>query len=275
MLTRFVPSTKEPLPVIGLGTFRAFDTGLEDAPRENLSAVLQLFFESGGTLIDSSPMYGQAEAVVGELLDGMPFKKKAFLATKVWTRGRRRGVRQMRASLTKLRRPSIRLMQVHNLLDCDTHLKTLRDWKQEGLIDYIGLTHYTPSGFPELAELLKAYPDIDFCQFPYSIAERRAEDYFLDLCADTGTATLINRPFEQDGLFRRTHGSVLPPWAEHLGIKEWATFFLKYLLAFESVTCLIPATSDPDHMRANLTAGTGPLPDAKLHRRMAQLFDEL
>ncbi|MEE2760507.1 MAG: aldo/keto reductase [Pseudomonadota bacterium] len=275
MLTRSVPSTKEPLPVIGLGTFRTFDTVLKDAPRENLQKVLELFFESGGTLIDSSPMYGKAETVVGELLDSVPFKEKVFLATKVWTRGRRRGTRQMRDSLTRLRRSSIRLMQVHNLVDCDIHLQTLRDWKQEGLVDYIGITHYTPSAFPELAKLLQTHPDIDFCQFPYSIAERRAEEYFLNLCADTGTATLINRPFEQDALFRRVHGSVLPPWTEQLGIKEWATFFLKFLLAFESVTCLIPATSNPDHMRANLAAGTGPMPDAKMRRRMSQLFDEL
>lgn len=275
MLTRFVPSTKEPLPVIGLGTFRAFDTRLGPGNRGALTEVLELFFEAGGSLIDSSPMYGRAEDVIGELLDGAPFRDQAFLATKVWTNGRRRGIRQMQDSLAKLRRPSIRLMQVHNLLDCETQIETLRAWKQDGRIDYIGITHYTASAFAELADLLKTHTDIDFCQFPYSIAARRAEDYFLDLGANTGTATLINRPFEQDGLFGRVRGEPLPPWAGELGITEWGPFFLKYLLSFDAVTCLIPATSNPDHMRANLAAGTGALPDAAMRRRMSDLFDSL
>ncbi|MBT5839097.1 MAG: aldo/keto reductase [Rhodospirillaceae bacterium] len=275
MLTRFVPSTKEPLPVIGLGTFRAFDTKLGPGNRDALTEVLRLFFEAGGSLIDTSPMYGRAEAVIGELLDGASFQDQAFLATKVWTSGRRRGIRQMQDSLAKLRRPSVRLMQVHNLVDCETQLETLRAWKQDGRIDYIGITHYTSSAFAELADLLKSHPDIDFCQFPYSIAARRAEDYFLDLCADTGTATLINRPFEQDGLFGRVHGAPLPSWAGELGITGWGPFFLKYLLSFDAVTCLIPATSNPDHMRANLAAGTGSMPDAAMRRRMSQLFDSL
>lgn len=275
MLTRFVPSTKEQLPVIGLGTFRAFDARLGGASREALTDVLRLFFEAGGTLIDTSPMYGRAEAVIGELLAGASFQSQAFLATKVWTNGRKRGIRQMQDSLAKLQRPSIRLMQVHNLVDCETQLETLRIWKDDGRIDYIGITHYTPSGFADLADILKTNPDIDFCQFPYSIAERRAEAYFLDLCADTGTATLINRPFEQDGLFGRVRRAGLPPWAGELGISEWAPFFLKYLLSFESVTCLIPATGNPAHMRANLAAGVGELPDAAMRRRMVQLFETL
>jgi aryl-alcohol dehydrogenase-like predicted oxidoreductase len=275
MLTRFVPSTKEPLPVIGLGTYRAFDVRLGPGNRDALTEVLALFFEAGGSLIDSSPMYGRAEAVIGELLDGAPFQDQAFLATKVWTNGRRRGIRQMQDSLAKLRRPSIRAMQVHNLVDCETQLETLRAWKQNGRIDYIGITHYTPSGFGELGDLLKTHADIDFCQFPYSIAARRAEEYFLDLCADTGTATLINRPFEQDGLFGRVLGEPLPPIAGELGITEWGQFFLKYLLSFDAVTCLIPATSNPAHMRANLAAGEGPMPDNAMRRRMSQLFDSL
>ena len=164
MLTRFVPSTKEPLPVIGLGTYRAFDVRLGPGNRDALTEVLALFFEAGGSLIDSSPMYGRAEAVIGELLDGAPFQDQAFLATKVWTNGRRRGIRQMQDSLAKLRRPSIRAMQVHNLVDCETQLETLRAWKQNGRIDYIGITHYTPSGFGELGDLLKTHADIDFCQ---------------------------------------------------------------------------------------------------------------
>ena len=166
-------------------------------------------------------------------------------------------------------------MQVHNFLDCETQLETLRAWKQDGRIDYIGITHYTASAFAELAKFLKTHTDIDICQFPYSIAARRAEDYFQNLCVDTGTATLINRPFEQDGLYERVRDEPLPPWAREFGITEWGPFFLKYLLSFDTVTCLIPAPRNPDYMRANLAAGTGALTDAATRRRMSQLFDSL
>ena len=193
----------------------------------------------------------------------------------MWTPLKATGAGQMETSRNLWGVDRFDLMQVHNLVDCETQLETLRIWKDDGRIDYIGITHYTPSGFADLADILKTNPDIDFCQFPYSIAERRAEAYFLDLCADTGTATLINRPFEQDGLFGRVRRAGLPPWAGELGISEWAPFFLKYLLSFESVTCLIPATGNPAHMRANLAAGVGELPDAAMRRRMVQLFETL
>lgn len=275
MLTRPIPSTGEPLPVIGLGTYRAFNVSLNPFKKKDLREVLRLFFEAGCSLIDSSPMYGKAEAVTGDLLDAMGARDQAFVATKVWTSGRQSGIDEMNDSLRKLKCDRIELMQVHNLVDCDTQLSTLREWKQDGRIKYIGITHYATSGFTELGRYIEKYPDIDFCQFPYSIAVRDAEDYFLDLCAGNGVATLINRPFEQDGLFRDVQRAALPEWAAEFGCATWGQFFLKYLLSFEAVTCLIPATSNPRHMAENLSAGEGRLPDKREQKMMSVFFDRL
>ena len=220
-------------------------------------------------------MYGKAEAVAGEVLEEIGGRDRAFVATKVWTSGRQTGIGEMEESLRLLRCSSIELMQVHNLVDCDTHLATLRDWQAEGKIKYIGITHYTDQAFGELGRYLKAYPWIDFCQFPYSIGQRDAEDYFLDLCADQGTATLINRPLDQDRLFKSVRRRDVPEWAGEFGCSNWSQFFLKYILSFEAVTCAIPATGNPSHMADNLVAGEGRLPDAAERQKMSDFFDSL
>ena len=276
MLTRPIPRTGEALPVLGLGTFRAFDTSLTAAPiREALAQVIRQMALAGGTMIDSSPMYGRSEQVIGDLLDGEKAHDKVFLATKVWTRGKREGVAAMEASLRLLRAPSIALMQVHNLVDTDTHLATLRDWKAEGHIRYIGITHYTPTAFDALKKTITAHGDIDFCQFPYSVIETAAERDLLAFCADHGVATLINRPFGQDELFARVANRPLPEWAGDIECTSWAQIALKYLIADQRVTNIIPATSKPHHMLDNLKAVTGPLPDAALRARMAFYFANL
>lgn len=276
MLIRPIPHSGESLPVLGLGTFRAFDHSLTAAPvRESLAEVLRLLFAAGGTMIDSSPMYGRAEAVAGELMEAEKLHARAFIATKVWTRGKRDGVKQMEESLKLLRAPSIALMQVHNLVDTETHLATLRDWKKDGKVRYIGITHYTASVFDDLERVMRTHPEVDFCQFPYSLIDRAAETRLLAVCADLGVATLINRPFGQDSLFAAVSGRVLPDWASAAGCASWAHIAIKYLIADPRVTCIIPATSKPHHMSENLKGLDGPLPDAGLRKRMADFFDAL
>ena len=271
MLTRPIPSTGAPLPVIGLGTYRSF---ARYTPQ--LARVLTLFFDAGGTLIDSSPMYGGAEAVCGDVLKEVNGRGTAFLATKVWTSGKENGVHEMETSFRNMRAgDTMELMQVHNLIDTDTHLDTLKGWKAEGRIKYIGITHYATSAFKDLGKYIRKEPEIDFCQFPYSIEQRLAENGFLQLCADYGVATLINMPFEQDGLFNNILGAPLPDWAKDIGIDTWSQYFLKYLLANDAVTCLIPATGNPSHMADNLKAGSGPIPDQAEQKRMALYFDSL
>jgi len=271
MLTRPIPSTGEPLPVIGLGTYRSFARYTAE-----LGTVVNLMFDAGGTMIDSSPMYGAAESVTGDVLDEIQGREKAFLATKVWTSGKQKGIREMEDSFQKMGAGStMELMQVHNLIDTDAHLDTLKGWKADGKIKYIGITHYSHSAFRELGDWIRREPEIDFCQFPYSIERRAAENGFLQLCADYGVATLINRPFEQDGLFSDILGKPLPDWADEFGITSWSQYFLKYLLADEAVTCLIPATKSPGHMADNLRAGVGPMPDLAERKRMAVYFDSL
>ena len=267
MLTGPVPSSGEEIGVVGLGTYRSFDTRLSPQKRANLTEVLDLLFGAGGSVIDSSPMYGRAESVVGELLQQMDAREKSWIATKVWTRGKEKGIRKMTGSLAKLRTGGIELMQVHNLVGCDDHLDTLRGWKAEGRIRYIGITHYTSSALEELMGYLKQ-GGIDFVQFPYSIVDRGAENGFLAQCADLGVATMVNRPLEQGGLLHRARGP-LPGFAAEIGCRSWSEYFLKYLLADPAITCVIPATGNPDHMRENLRAGIGEMPDRDLRRRMA------
>ncbi len=274
MLTKSIPSTGERLPIIGLGTYRAFNISLDHSNKQ-LNSVLNIFFKAGGKLIDSSPMYGNSETIIGRLLkDNDPFIKP-FLATKVWTNGKKSGLKEMSQSLRNMGCSKIDLMQVHNLVDADTHLETLKEWRKDGKIKYIGITHHTHNAFNELADYLKKYPEIDFCQFPYSIARREAENYFLDLCHDLGVATLINRPFEQDDLFKSVQNVPLPDWTTELGCLTWPQFFLKYVLGNKASTCAIPATGNPIHMTDNLNAGIGRLPDKKEIKRMANFFEAI
>jgi aryl-alcohol dehydrogenase-like predicted oxidoreductase len=225
-------------------------------------------------MIDSSPLYGRAEARVGDLAAALGIREKLFLATKVWTSGRQAGIDQMRASMKLMRTQKLDLMQVHNLLDVATQSKTLREWKQAGTLRYLGITHYHASAYAELEKLLKtrAY---DFVQFNYSLAEREAEARLLGVAADSGTAVIVNRPFAQGELFSRVRGKALPAWASEFDCDSWAQFFLKYIVGHPAVTCAIPGTGKLAHLRDNLKAGTGRLPDARMRQRMAAHIEAL
>jgi diketogulonate reductase-like aldo/keto reductase len=272
MLTRPIPSSGEALPVVGIGTWQAFDVGTSRADLDPRMEVLRMLFGAGGKVIDSSPMYGRAEAVTGTLLGEMKARDKAFVATKVWTSGEQQGIRQMQESSAKMQAPVIDLMQIHNLVDWRTHLKTLRKWKDEGRIRYIGLTHYTDSALDELATIVRN-EKIDFVQFAYSIGQRVPEERFLPLMAERGVATLINRPLGSGGLFGKTRGRALPAVAQEIGAASWAQFFLKYLLGHPAVTCVIPGTGKPEHARDNVAAGSGIMPDAAMRRRMVEVWE--
>ncbi|HSG64345.1 MAG TPA: aldo/keto reductase, partial [Gammaproteobacteria bacterium] len=239
MQRRAIPSSGELLPVIGCGTWRGFD--VRAGQREGLGEVLRILFDAGGSVIDSSPMYGAAEAAVGELLTAMNARDNAFLATKVWTRGRDAGTRQMQESFRLLNSDVIDLLQVHNLLDYRTHLETLREWKAEGRVRYIGVTHYTDSAHDELETIMRN-ESIDFVQLNYALDDRGAEDRLLPLAVERGIAVLVNRPFGGGDLLRRLGRRALPPWAAELGCTSWAQVLLKFILAHPAVSCVIPGT---------------------------------
>jgi len=272
MLTRPIPQSNAQLPVVGIGTWQTFDIPQTPAEMDQRKDVLRVLFDAGGKVIDSSPMYGSAEAVVGTLLDDMKAHDQAFRATKVWTTGEAAGIRQMTESVAKMRGP-IDLMQIHNLVDWRTHLRTLRAWKDQNRIRYIGLTHYTVPALDELAEII-ATERVDFLQFAYSINVRAAETRLLPLAAERGVAVIINRPFDSGSLFRRVRGKALPAWASEFGCATWSQFFLKYILGHAAVTCVIPGTARPDHARDIVAAGIGRLPDEGQRKRMAAYWDE-
>ena len=264
---RAIPSSGESLPVIGLGTWIGFDVGEADGERQRLGQVLATLLDGGGRVIDSSPMYGRAEAVTGDLVAAADARERVFLATKVWTRGREAGLAQMRQSLERLRTDRLDLMQIHNLLDWRTHLPVLRAWKQEGRIRYLGISHYTESAYDEVEAVLRAEP-LDVLQINYALDDRAAEERLLPLAADRGVAVLVNRPFGGGGLLRRLRDRPLPGYAAEIGCGSWAEILLKFVIAHPAVTCAIPGTGQPHHMAMNLRAGTGPLPDQALRRRM-------
>ena len=267
MQQRRIPSSGAMLPVIGVGTWRTFDVGKRPEERAPLAEVLRLLFEAGGSVIDTSPMYGAAEGVVGDLLAGAGTRDTAFIATKVWTSGRAAGAEQMARSLQLLRTGHVELMQVHNLLDWRAHLPTLRAWRQEGRIRYLGVTHYTDSAHDELEAVLRA-ERWDFVQLNYAADDRAVERRLLPLAAERGTAVIVNQPFGGGGLLRRLSPRPLPAWAGEIGCTSWAQLLLKFVLAHPAVTCVVPGTSKPDHLRDNVRAGSGPLPDAAQLRRL-------
>ncbi len=267
MLTRKIPGTGEALPVIGLGTWQTFDVGRAESQRAPRLEVLRAFLEAGGRVIDSSPMYGRAEQVTGDLLARLPGAPRPFLATKVWTRGKEAGERQIRESMRRLRADPLDLLQVHNLLDLETQLPTLRELKRLGRIRYLGITHYSLGAFDDLERLLRTEA-LDFVQLPYSAMTRTAEQRLLPTAADTGTAVLVMRPFEEGALFRAVKGRPLPDWAKELGATAWSQLFLKFILSHRAVTAVLPATSNPMHLAENVQAGFGPLPEGELRRRM-------
>jgi len=272
--TKKIPKTGEQLPVIGVGTSRVFDIRDEPDAFPSRQEVLRLMFEAGGSVIDSSPMYGSAEGVVGELLAKMGGHKKAFIATKVWTDGRQEGIAEMNESFQLFKTRKIDLMQVHNLTDTRTQLKTMRKWKDEGRFRYLGITHYVPEAIDEIIAVVEKEP-LDFVQMMYSLDEPEAAERLLPLCQEKGIAFLANRPFARGNLFRATRGMTLPGWAAEIGIDSWARFFLKFVVGHPAVTCAIPGTDKPKYMADNLGAGYGPLPDKKMQREMLKFWRSL
>lgn len=268
MNTRPIPSTQEALPVIGCGTWIGFDQRPGSDAYQRLPDVLDALFAAGGRLIDSSPMYGRSEETTGELLAAAGQQARAFLATKVWTSGREAGIAQMTQSFARLRTQRMDLMQVHNLVDWRTHLATLRGWKDQGRVRYIGITHYTASAYAEVEVALRAEP-LDFLQINYSADAREAEQRLLPLAAERGVAVIVNMPFGGGGLLRRLRDKPLPAWAADIGCTSWAQVLLKFVLAHPGVTCAIPGTGRAEHMADNAAAGTGPYGDAAFWRRHA------
>jgi diketogulonate reductase-like aldo/keto reductase len=272
MYTRTIPSSGAALPVIGIGTWKGFDVGSSATQRAALEQVLRTLFSSGGSVIDSSPMYGRAEGVVGDLLTSAHAHENAFVATKVWTQGRAAGIEQMRRSLDLLQQKSIDLMQVHNLLDWRDHLATLREWKAEGRIKYLGVTHYNSGAYADLEKVMRT-ETLDFVQLNYSLDDREAERLLLPLASERGIAVIVNLPFGAGRMFSKLRGKQVPPWIEEIGCATWAQALLKFVLAHPAVTCVIPGTAQPEHMAENCRAGTGLMLDDSLRRKLIAYWD--
>jgi aryl-alcohol dehydrogenase-like predicted oxidoreductase len=267
MQTRSIPVSGERLPVIGCGTYVGFDIAADDtAARARLAGVLAALWEAGGSVLDASPMYGRSEAVAGDLVAAARARDKAFIATKVWTRGRDEGIRQMQESRQALRAGTIDLMQVHNLVDWRTQLATLREWKAQARVRYIGVTHYTSGAYRDLEAVMRAEA-LDFVQVNYALDDRDAEARILPLAAERGMGVLVNRPFGGGGLLRRLQDRPLPPWASEIEATSWPQLLLKFVLGHPAVTCAIPGTGNPAHMRDNALAGVGTLPDRSYWER--------
>ena len=271
METKPIPSTGESLPIIGCGTYLRFDVAPKALNDSGLARVLDALFAAGGSVIDSSPMYGKAEAAVGALLAAHAPPRKPFLATKVWTRGREAGIRQMEESFALLRTDQIDLMQIHNLVDWRTHLPTLRAWKAQGRIRYVGVSHYTSSAYADLEAVMRAEP-LDFVQLNYSVADRLAEHRLLPLAAERGIAVLVNVPFGSGSVLRALRGKPLPAWAHDVGCTTWPQLLLKFVVSHPAVTCAIPGTSSAAHMADNAAAGESPLLDAAARERIAEVY---
>jgi aryl-alcohol dehydrogenase-like predicted oxidoreductase len=269
MHTRLIPATKEPLPVVGCGTYRTFDVGTGSEERAPLFDVLKVLFAAGGSVIDTSPMYGAAEGVVGDLLAQTQNRPRAFLATKVWTRGKQAGLEQINRSFALLRDRRIDLIQVHNLLDWSVQLATLRELKSAGRIRYVGITHYSASAFAEVESVLRS-ETLDFLQINYAMNDTAAERRILPLAADRGVAVIVNQPFGGGSLLGQLHHRPLPSWAREIDCQSWAQILLKFVLSHPAVTCAIPGTARPEHMMDNLGAGFGRMPDKALRDRMSE-----
>jgi diketogulonate reductase-like aldo/keto reductase len=274
MIHRAIPGSGELLPAIGMGTSRTFDT--KDDPRSlaNLAAVMEAFFDGGGKAIDSSPMYGNAEARVGDVLRSMDKLPPFFAATKVWTDGEGRGIAQMEESSRRMNVPVFDLIAVHNLRDWKTHLATLKRWKAEGRVRYIGITTSHGRDHSGLMDIMRNEP-LDFVQFSYNIANREAENALLPLAQGRGIATMINRPFQRGELFSKSRGKALPDIAAALDCSSWGHFYLKFILAHPAVTCIIPATASPSHMADNMGANFGRVPDDAQRAEMVRIFESL
>jgi len=269
VLERRIPRTGELLPAVGLGTWLVFDVAGNAAQMTQAKDTLKTFVEQGGRVVDSSPMYGSSESVTAQLASELGVRAKLFVATKVWTSGRQAGIRQMEDSMRKLRVERLDLMQVHNLVDVDTQLATLRDWKASGRIRYAGVTHHDAGAHAELERFVKRAV-VDFLQVNYSLAEPEADRRLLRAAAEAGVAVIVNRPFAEGAMFQRVKGKAVPEWAKEIGCASWAQFFLKWILGQPAVTCIIPATRNPAHVADNLGAAAGPPPDEAMRRKMAE-----
>jgi len=272
VIKRVIPSSGEKLTSVGVGTWQTFDVGNGAAEREPLMDVLRILIEKGGSVIDSSPMYGRSEKVVGELASELSLNHKLFVATKVWTHGQQEGIRQMNNSFSLLKRDKIDLMQIHNLMDWQTHLKTLTSWKESGKVRYIGITHYTESAYNTIEQILRSNT-LDFLQINYSLTSRKAEERLFALAEEKRIAVIINQPFESGSLFSTVKGKALPEWAAEFDCSSWAQFFLKFILSNPTVTCVIPGTARKDHMIDNMAAAYGRLPSEKHRAQMVKLIE--
>ena len=272
MLRRVIPSSGESLPIIGLGTSRVFDVDPENRQQLKIrKEIIEVLLNNGGSLVDTSPMYGQSEDLIGAILNDYPRRNELFLATKVWTKGKTEGEQQISESFKKMNTTKMELIQIHNLVDWKTQIKTLRQMKESGEISYIGITHYKSSAFKEMEDIIKKEP-IDFAQFNYSIGERDAEERLLPICQEYGVATIINRPFMRGKLFRSFNNQTLPDWCKDYDINSWGQFFLKYIIANPAVTNIIPATSKSKNMLDNSIAGMGRVTDLKIQKRMLEML---
>lgn len=270
-ITRAIPASGETLPAVGVGSWLTFNVPPDTAAATALVPVLATFFERGGAMIDSSPMYGYSESVIGRMLAQVPHAR-LFSATKIWTMGKTLGRMQLERSLQLWNVPKLDLVHVHNLLDWETHLPTLHEMKAAGRLRYIGITTSEGNKHDEMERALKR-ERFDFVQFTYNFADRRVEERLLPLAADRGAAVVVNRPFDGGALFRTVQGRPLPPWAREFDCENWAQFFLKFILSHPAVTCAIPATRRPAHMVENMGALYGRLPDAETRRRMVQQME--
>jgi len=272
MQKRSIPKSGELLPVIGCGTYVGFDVAASDVPGTELPDVVAQLYRAGGTVLDTSPMYGRAEAAIGKLLAHHGSRSETFVATKVWTKGRAAGERQMNSSMKAMGVESVDLMQIHNLVDFNEHIKTLRSWKEQGRIRYVGATHYTSSAYDELEKVMRAEP-LDFVQLNYSIADRVAERRLLPLAMEKKIAVMVNLPFGSGGLLRDLRTRPVPAWAAEYGCKTWSCLLLKFILQHPAVTCVIPGTGSSQHMAENAAAGRGPAADAAFRRQLMAEFN--
>ncbi|MAT91936.1 MAG: aldo/keto reductase [Halioglobus sp.] len=274
LIQRPIPASGELLPAVGMGTSRTFDTDDDPQSLANLRAVMQAFVDGGGSVIDSSPMYGRAESRVGDVLRAMQPPPKLFAATKVWVKGKDKGIAQMQESARRMNVERFDLIAVHNLKDWKTHLATLREWKEQGKVRYIGITTSHGRDHDDFMQVMKREP-LDFVQFSYNIEDRETENKLLPLAADRGIATMINRPYQRGSLFGEVRGVPLPALAGELGCASWGQFFLKFILAHPAVTCIIPATAKVEHMADNMGANFGPVPDAGQRAEMLRIYESL
>ena len=276
LIQKKIPSTGESIPIIGLGTARRYEEVKTDAEKIPLRETIRQFQALGGTVIDSSPSYGTAEAVVGELVEGLKIRDSLFLATKVSLRkgGRDEGVAQIEASFKKYRTNKIDLLAVHNLLDTDTQLKTIRELKAAGRVRYVGITTSFDNQYRDFEQVMRR-ETLDFVQVDYALDNRDAGDRLIPLAGDRGMAVMINLPFGRGRLFSAVQGKKLPEWAAEFDCASWAQFFLKYIVSHPAITCAVPGMARPEYAIDNLGAARGRLPDAAMRKRMEQFIDNV